>query len=173
MLKVRQAYEPPNRRHRQSKHAKLHTVSLILILLCVAISACFGRGLASPYPIPFLITPDWQGFILKPPAEGANMLTKSVNKHVVILMTLPSPKAVNMHATAAIAYSNVFQNSKRFPKKSIYVVIIIYGPPKAFGLRPEYAYVFRRDSRDSWSVRPIAEDELLKVECALGHCPNH
>jgi hypothetical protein len=83
---------------------------------------------------------------------------------------LNASATIDQHEAAMLAYQNLFDNASRLPAGSLYVVVMLYGPPNVVGAHPEFGYVFRRDATpNAWKARPVSEPELTAIECALGH----
>lgn len=145
---------------------------LILALLRLDCAAQAGNA----YAVPFYDKPDWYGFTTAPRASGAGIVhTAPVMNHLIILVTINSPKTVDSHIAARIAYENLFGNLRQLPAGPLYIVVVIYGPLNSINLHPQYGFVFKRNSGRSggWIPRPISDKELLAVQCAIGQCPNH
>lgn len=138
----------------------------IVVVLCLQRTSLATER----YPVPFSDKPDWQGFIVNPPASAAAELRARVMAHALVLITLNTSATIDQHEAATLAYQNLFSNASRLPAGPLYVVVIVYGAPNLIGAHPEFAYVFRRDATPSaWKSRIVSQPEVIAIQCALGH----
>jgi hypothetical protein len=152
------------------KRIGAHSAAIIAL---VAISLLRPeRSIALAYPVGFDAVPDWSGFTTEPPTPIAVVMRARTLQHAVIVVRLISKKPLTTeNAVAHFAYDDLFKNVKHLPSGPVYVVVIVYGVETAQHLYPDYAYVFRRDSANLWKTRRVSEEELVTIECAIGHCP--
>lgn len=145
-----------------------------VFFLAILTFVIWCAALAAPsYPVPFVAKPDWHGFTSVRPSSQIGIVPQPVLRHSVVVI-LKDAKSLggSDESVGRLAYDTLTSDLRQIPPGPAYIVVILYGRVTTTGLYPDYAYIFRRDAV-GWKTRLVSSNELLLVECAVGHCPNY